>query len=351
MKICFVLPRTSSKAIGGYKIVYEYANRLALQGYNISILFLNTNYLKAYHIPKTFKKIYFDILNSREPKWFYLNPKVEKISDYSLDKVKRVLSEADVAVATAVRTATYVAENFKTNNKIYLIQGRENWNDSDNFVNHTYKLGMKNVVISHWLKEIVDDISKQESVIIRNPIDIEKYKVIKPIEDRKDYSLSVLYNSNPVKGFNNAFRVILKLKDRYPELEVRAFGAAPKPNYFPAWIEYTKNATQQQTIEIYNQTQVYLCSSINEGYGLTGLEAMACGCALCSTDYAAIHEYAVDKKNCLLSEVGDIEAQVRNIITLFENKEFRNNICNNAVTTVQKFSWDTALKEFKSLLK
>ena len=45
MNICFVLPRMSNKAVGGYKIVYEYANRLADRGHSVSILFLNTNYL------------------------------------------------------------------------------------------------------------------------------------------------------------------------------------------------------------------------------------------------------------------------------------------------------------------
>ena len=45
-KITFVLPGYSKAPVGGYKIVFEYANQLADDGYNICILYLNnTKYL------------------------------------------------------------------------------------------------------------------------------------------------------------------------------------------------------------------------------------------------------------------------------------------------------------------
>lgn len=341
----------TNMAIGGYKIVYEYANRLTCRGHKLSLLFLNTNYLKAYHMPMIVKKVYFDILHKRGIKWFVLNDKVEKISDYSLKRVRKLFAETDVAIATAVGTASYVAENFRTKNKIYLIQGRENWSRNDGYVDSTYRLGMKNVVVSQWLKDIVDGISDSESVLIRNPIDLTEYNVTNPQHNRKKYTLSVLFNPNPVKGFSNAFQVILMLKKKYPELEVKSFGAYPRPNYFPKWIEYIKNANQKQTIDVYNKTQVFLCSSINEGYGLTGLEAMACGCALCSTNYSAVYEYAVSGTNCLLSNVGDINAQFNNVSMLFDDDLLRKTICENAVRSVQDFSWDVALGKFLNLLR
>ena len=350
MKICFVLPKSSNEAIGGYKIVYEYANRLIKNGHIVSILYLNTNYLKAYHIPRVIKKFYFDVINRKSPKWFTLNKDIEQVSDYSRKKVERLINEYDVAVATAVRTAPYVDKNFKTINKIYLIQGRETWTWGGEFVDKTYRLGMKNIVVSQWLKEIVDEISQKESTLIKNPIDVTQYKENIPYEKRPIHSLSVLYNPNPVKGFDNAFKVIVKLKDKYPDLTVKSFGAYPKPDFFPEWIDYIQNASQQQTIDIYNQTQVYICSSIDEGYGLTGLEAMACGCALSSTNYSAVFEYAVDKYNCLLSDVGDTNAQVNNIIELFEDDNLRRKICSGARDTVKDFSWDIALDKFMKVM-
>ena len=59
--------------------------------------------------------------------------------------------------------------------------------------------------------------------------------------------------------------------------------------------------------DILNYASIFICSSINEGFGLTGAESMACGCALATTSYPAVFEYAVDKKNCLVSPVKDIK--------------------------------------------
>ena len=37
--ITFILPRTGEEPIGGFKVVYEYANRLAKDGYHINIVY------------------------------------------------------------------------------------------------------------------------------------------------------------------------------------------------------------------------------------------------------------------------------------------------------------------------
>lgn len=218
MKICFVLPKTEKKAIGGFIIVYEYANRLSQRGHDVSILYLNTNYLKHYHAPKFVKKFYFDMLTKIEPRWFGLDTKVKKISDYSAKMAKDVCENSEVAVATAVTTADYVADRFITSNKVYMIQGRETWLESEEDVDRTYRLGMRNMVISHWLKDIVETISGKESFLIPNPIDLERYKVMNPIENRSKYSIGCLYNPNPNKGFDNALKVMTKLKAEFPEM-------------------------------------------------------------------------------------------------------------------------------------
>ena len=351
MKICFVLPKAESKAIGGFKIVYEYANRLIQRGHEVYLLFLNTNYLKRFYIPRFIKKAYFDCETRRQPVWFQLDTEVIKVSDYSKKKVEKLYRECDVVIATAVKTARYVAEYFKTDNKIYFIQGRENWSLTDEQVDDTYRLGLKNVVISQWLKQIVDKASGGDSVLIPNPIDIEKYKIINPIENRIRYSIGCLYNPNPCKGFDNAFRVMEKLKASFPEMgRGIIFGAYERPKSLPNWIKYVKNATQEETIDIYNNISVFLCSSIDEGYGLTGLESMACGCALCSTGYAAVHEYAEDGRNCLLSTVGDVDAQTENVSRLFNDNSLRIKIATEAVKSVEKFSWDIAINKFEELI-
>lgn len=72
--------------------------------------------------------------------------------------------------------------------------------------------------------------------------------------------------NSPHKGLKNAFKVLDKLKQKYPDLKVIMFGKFPKPE-LPNWITYYKGASQKKTVEIYNSVKVFLCSTIEEGFG------------------------------------------------------------------------------------
>ena len=100
-----------------------------------------------------------------------------------------------------------------------------------------------------------------------------------------------------------------------------------------------------------NRSEVFICSTIDEGFGLPGLEAMACGCAECSTDYTGVHEYVVDGYNALLSSIRDPQAMADNVSRLFDDDELRNQIVANGIKTGKEKSVDNSYKKFKSVLE
>ena len=74
------------KIVGGYKIVYEYANYLADQGNSVSIFFNSDRGRNSKGLPKILVYLLRYLICKREPKWFNLSPKVRKINVYSLRK-------------------------------------------------------------------------------------------------------------------------------------------------------------------------------------------------------------------------------------------------------------------------
>ena len=81
MEICFVLPRYVLHPIGGYKIVYEYANRLSQNpNYKVKILFLNKTALANKKLPVFIKNKLINHFTKCGPNWFKLDKKVERIS-------------------------------------------------------------------------------------------------------------------------------------------------------------------------------------------------------------------------------------------------------------------------------
>lgn len=133
-------------------------------------------------------------------------------------------------------------------------------------------------------------------------------------------------------------------------MEAVIFGVPVRPSYMPKWITYRKNASTQETVEIYN-IAIFICASINEGYELTGAEAMACGAALVSTDYESVHEYTENEKNALLSPVCDVERLVANAVRLIENDSLRISQSHNGVEAMQSHSWDNAMEIMNKLIE
>lgn len=343
------MPGFSRTPIGGYKIIYEYSNRLQELGHELYILSLNDNKLKKYKLPKTLRKASVNILNKLEPSWYILNKNIVKISSEEKQALKRV-EDCDVVFATGIQTVEVVKNNFHNAKKFYFIQGYENWASNEQYLHETYSYGFCNIVVSSRLKEIVDKYSKTPSILIKNPIDTQVYKMVKKQEDRKKHSIGILYHTQKLKGLKYAMEAIFKLKDKYPDLTVEMFGMFSRPNTFPEWIHYTRSASQEETVKIYNDVQVFLCASIEEGYGLTGLEAMACGACLVSTSYNGVLEYAKNNENSLLSPVKDVDSLVNNVKRLFEDSNLRNRISMNSNDYVKKFSRKESVYKINDLI-
>lgn len=350
MRICFVLPGVARQPVGGYKMAYEYANRLVKEDHDVVILYLNQDLLKNYHVPVVLKRKIARLLTKIEPKWFDLDKKIKKISNLDSD-YKEKLGKLDVCIATsAEKTVEEVNKELTARNKFYLIQDYENWNISDKELIATYKLGFKNIVVAKWLKQIVDQYSPNKSILIPNAIDTSIYTETVPIQNRNNHTIALLYHESPHKGLKNAFKVLEKLKQKYPDLKVIMFGKFSRPE-LPNWITYYKGASQKKTVEIYNSVKVFLCSTIEEGFGLTGIEAMACGACLVSTDYRGVREYAINNYNSLLSPVGDIDAQVENVIRIFEDEKLQKNISSNGIHHVKKFKWSEAMRKLNKTIE
>ena len=136
----------------------------------------------------------------------------------------------------------------------------------------------------------------------------------------------------------------------YPELKAVLFGIPKRPCDLPDWIEYVQNATSKQLKKIYNESQIFLYPTIEEGFGLTCVESMACGCALCATNYLGVHEFAIDGFNSLLSPTKNVKAMVDNACKLLDNDSLRIKLAVEGKKYVEIFDWEKAVNKFEENL-
>lgn len=347
MIINIVLPSLARKPGGGHKVIYEYSNRIVNDGHIVILYFFPGETLKKYHLPEQIRTLLLKRYGQiSRPKWFHLDSRIKSRVITNADQIK----PADIIIATGIETAYPVAGLAPYyGKKVYFIQDYENWHYSDNYVNSSYKLGMKNIVVSHWLKQIVDKYSQDQTILVSNGININIFKPEN--RKRREHSLVFHYRSTPAKGCSYALETVSLLHEEYDDLYVSIISSEPQSIDIPCYCHYYFNVTPNQVAEINNDSEVFICSTIDEGFGLPGLEAMACGCAVASTDYTGVHEYAVDGVNALLSPVRNSQAMADNVRRLFEDDKLRERIVTAGIETGKDKSVEKSYQGFRAALE
>lgn len=349
MKLTFCLPEISSVPTGGYKIIFEYANYLTDRGHEVSIVFLTHTVLSQVTKNKKIKSIVGKIRGKNQPSWFQLNPKIKKIMTPYLDG--KDFPDADFVFATAVTTAECIKSlPSRCGKKCYFIQDFETWLLPEDKVIETFDYGFINFTVSEWLSDIVKLHTSNEVICLPNPINTEIFRVVNPIENRSSFVLGMLYHEGEHKGISYALDAIEIVKQKYPDIIVNIFGVPERPKFLSPCFNYVRKATQNDLVKLYNETAIFVCATVEEGFGLTGAESMACGCALVSTAYRGVHEYAEHELNALLSPVRDSRKLAENIMILIENETKRFSLAHKGSKTIAMRTWESVLEQLEGEL-
>ncbi len=349
MKITFVLPGYPWKPAGGYRVVYEYANNLVERGHEIYVVharMLQKRRNVQMPLDKRLRRIAGFVRNcffTPSVNWQYINPKVKML--YVPEPISRYIPNADAVFATAWITAEYVLEYPPCKGKkFYLIQGYETWAGPEERVNATWHYPLKKVVIAKWLNEkgLELGVPENDMVHIPNGIDLTKYCLKNDIVKRSR-RVAMLYSNIYWKGAVDGISALRKVKKNYPSLKAVLFGTVPRPNNLPEWCEYFYNPPQDILVNnIYNGSSVFLCPSLSEGWGLPLAEAMACGCAVVSTDNGGVRDYALEGDTALLSPPGDSDSLASNLNRLISDDSLRQQLALKGHKNIQKFTWKRA---------
>lgn len=357
--IIFLLPASGRRPVGGYKVVYEYANRLVADGYQVSIVYPAYCFRFGQSSWKAFLKkckalLRFSILEITKGyscrNWFNLDKRVKEHWVWSLSC--KLPSDA-ICFATAIQTAVYLNQHKEIleKDKFYLIQHFENWGGvtSDNVI-ASYHYSMKKIVISHWLERILQNVG-EKAVLIPNGFDFKYFKCVKDISSRNPFSICMLYHLSDWKGCADGFHALDIVKKKYPSTIVNIFGVPSRPKGLQDWYHYSQSPNRETHNRIYNESAIFIGTSWTEGWGLTVGEAMICGCAVACTDNLGYLEMATDNVTALVSPIKNPKALAANIIRLIEDDQLRYRIAEAGNENIQQFTWERAYGEVKELIE
>lgn len=357
-KVYFVFPSKSDSPTGGYKIAFQYADFLAENGYDVTLIlpFSKLSFpkdLSLFLTIKTFIGFYYRLLRKQisSANWYDFKNKINKKYIFHLNFLHlHFYSKKSIFFATSVETSYEVIKLNKNINKYYLIQGFELWNNNtEEYLFNSYKLGFHNIVISNWLKEKVDSTGAT-STLIYNGFDFNYFYIQNEIKNRNKYEISMLYHINDKKRCIDAITALRKVKIKIPQLHVTMFGIPERPENLETWFSYYQKPDKKDHNSVYNNSAIYVAASSEEGWGLTIGEAMICGCAVACTNNDGFKIMAHDNETALLSPVYDTDTLAANIIRLIEDDDLRIRLATNGNNYIKQFTQEKANNQLLNLI-
>ncbi|MBZ1503428.1 glycosyltransferase family 4 protein [Leuconostoc mesenteroides] len=341
MKITWVLPQNYDTPIGGYKIVYQYANYLVSLGHSIRIVFLqNPSYVEKSKLYQLGRNVYWKFFKKNPFKkrvtWFPLDPHIK--IDWNITPDQLRFNQDEKVIATAYWTANFVdMSTIPLMNKFYFLQDYELFSGASHDVNKTWKLPLNKFAVSSWLSDLGEKKFGEKIEFIPNFLDSrDNFKVTNSLNHR-NHTIALLNHPSKRKNTKLGLEIIELIRKKVPDVKVKLFGTEDFDLSGYEHIEYFKRPSRKQLRDdVYNQSLIYLLPSEYEGWGLTAMEAMASGDIVVSNNNGGVNDFITNNVNGFIVDFNDKKSTVDKIINIFA--EDNHQVAINATKVINEFS-------------
>ena len=171
--------------------------------------------------------------------------------------------------------------------------------------------------------------------MIPNFINLDIYKKIEDEETEclrkrltKDGEKLIIHTSNfrPLKRVDDCIRIFKKIKEKIPS-KLLLIGDGPERSnceYLAKDLGVDKDVTfygeQESFVEILSIADLFLMPSQSESFGLSALEAMACGVPVVSSNAGGLPELNLHGDTGYIAEIGDVDKMAEYAISLLSDK-------------------------------
>jgi len=116
-------------------------------------------------------------------------------------------------------------------------------------------------------------------------------------------------------------------------------------------IEFRKSVPEEEKIRLLQEAWVCVTASRKEGWGLTVIEAAACGTPTVAYDVEGLRDAIVNGETGLLLPFGDIKGLADSISKVLTDSSLRSRLSQQAAERSKRFSWDETAKQTLEIFK
>lgn len=214
------------------------------------------------------------------------------------------------------------------------------------------------IAVSNDLKNKINNPKK--TTVIPPGLDLKKFKPSLPsLQLKKELGITdecLLFVGRLVKskGVEYLIKALPKVNKTFPNAKLLIIGDGPEKDDLKKLADKLKlnkniiflgNKKNNQLPAFYNLADVLVGPSINEGFGIVFLEALACGTPVIASDIGGIKDIIKEGQAGVMVKPKDCEALADEIIKLLSNKEKIKKINQTAPEFVKNFNWQNNIKK------
>lgn len=326
-------------------MLLEYAHRLAARGHEVTVVterpILRWKSVGPVSVPLPAMWPIARFLGSPSVSWRRCAADIRYVPEIS----DAHLPDADATVASAWQDARKVLGlGGEKGRKVYFVQHYEplfHASDEERAdAERTYAGDWDEIVcVSSWLRAVLARKHSRSARVLVVPVDpLIGGAGIMRRGPREPFRICMLDHSCGWKGTAEGIRAV-EASRRALQGRVRLVMFGTRQNWLGHSDEHHGTVVGEELRHLYHSCHVFLSASWREGLGLPGMEAMACGSALVTTEHGGARDYATHGRTALTAEPGDWPSLFLALRRLALNESERRRLARNGKMRVERYSW------------
>ena len=116
-------------------------------------------------------------------------------------------------------------------------------------------------------------------------------------------------------------------------------------------VEFLGFVSEVEKRDLLRRSWIHLLTSVKEGWGISNMEAAACGTPTIASDVPGLRDSVVDGQTGFLVPHGDVEVLSRRIEELLDDEEKRVRLGKGARSFAEGFAWDVSARAMEHFLQ
>jgi glycosyltransferase involved in cell wall biosynthesis len=205
------------------------------------------------------------------------------------------------------------------------------------------------IALTEHMKDAMQAIYSRDIIVVPNGINLNE--VAEKETEGGNPSKRVLFvgRLHPVKEVQYLLGAMKMVHQELPEAKLILVGDGEEREHLEnltdslgirECVEFAGRVPHERVKDYMNQAEVFVLSSLSEGFPVTILEAMACGLPIVATRVGGIPDIIEDGTNGYLVDTMNQEQLAEALLKLLQDEKLRRDISGNNREKAKKYRWD-----------